>query len=69
MPENVKIWLIAMYEAEIEETRVNISNNRLWQRGCSTCEEVEMYESNINDLLVYLEVLEERLAEVKNNCN
>jgi hypothetical protein len=69
MPENVKIWLIAMYEAEIEETRVNISNNRLWQRGCSTSEEVEMYESNINDLLVYLEVLEERLAEVKNNCN
>jgi hypothetical protein len=69
MPENVKIWLIAMYEAEIEETRVNISNNRLWQKGCSTEEEVEMYESNINDLLVYLEVLEERLAEVKNNCN
>jgi len=69
MPENVKIWLIAMYEAEIEETRVNISNNRLWQRGCSTSEEVEMYEANINDLLIYLEVLEERLAEVKNNCN
>ena len=69
MPERVKIWLIAMYEAEIEETKVNISNNRLWQKGCSTSEEEDMYEATICDLITYLEVLEERLAEVKNTCN
>lgn len=69
MPEMVKIWLIAMYEAEIEETRINISNNRLWQKGCDTAEDIDMYEATICDLTTYLEVLEERLAEVKNNCD
>lgn len=45
-------------QEEIEDARINISNQRLWQKGCDTQEQIMMYEENIANLEEYIKRLE-----------
>jgi len=62
--ETLEIWKenfnkkdISVQE-EIEEVKGTISNERLWQKGCSLQEEINMHEQNIINLSAYLDWLE-----------
>ena len=46
-------------EAEIEEAKGAISNNRLWLKGPDTPEDAAMYEGSITEYEEYVSVLEE----------
>lgn len=64
MSETVNIWIERFQNenrdvvTEIDETRGAIENERLWQKGCDTAEQIETHEQNIADLTEYLEWLE-----------
>lgn len=72
--ETVEIWidkfekdlrLIAL-QAEIADIKGTISNERIWQKGSNTQEQIDMHEQNIADLEAYLEWLEsEKIKEGK----
>ena len=64
MNETVKIWLEGLYEAEIRETKVAIENEYFWELGYDG-EEPNPHSENIRQLKEYLEVLEEKLKEIK----
>ena len=64
MNDMVKGWLADLYKEAIEETKSAIANERIWQNGADTDEEIEMREQNIANLEEYLEVLEAKLNEV-----
>jgi hypothetical protein len=57
MDEMIKIWLIAMFDAEIKETDANISNNTLWAHGCDNPEDAENYTQTVCELEDYKRVL------------
>lgn len=68
--ETVKIWLEELgnptaeeIKAEIEEVRVAISNEHLWELGYDGKEPLNPHTENIEVLMEYLEVLEEMLEE------
>ena len=45
-------------DAEINEVKGSISNERIWQKGSDTKEEILMFEQNITDHLEYINRLE-----------
>lgn len=65
MSETVKLWLLAMLEGEFKNVDSDISNNRLWQKGCLDDETTMMYEQNITDLEEYKEVLSQMRGQVE----
>ncbi len=65
MSETVKLWLLAMLEGELKNVDSDISNNRLWQKGCSDDETTMMYEQNITDLEEYKEVLSQMRGQIE----
>ena len=65
MSEIVKIWLTDLFEREIKDAEVDISNNELWVKGSNTREEELGYLQNIEDIKEYKAVLKQMLAEVK----
>ena len=66
MSETVKIWVSDFekngrdLDAEIDETKIAISNERLWQKGALSKEEALAHEQNIAELNEYLEWLNEK---------
>lgn len=62
--ETVKTWIDNFKNSgtniteEIEEVKGTISNERLWQKGASSKEEIGCHEQNIADLCEYLARLE-----------
>lgn len=48
-------------ETELKEVQGAISNERIWQKGETEQELIEMREQNITDLTAYKEWLEEQL--------
>ena len=64
MDEMVKCWLKQLYENEIDNIKGTISNEHLWELGYDG-EEPNPYTENIERLKEYLEVLEEKLEEIK----
>lgn len=56
--------LIAL-QAEIADIKGTISNERIWQKGSDTQEQIDMHEQNIADLEAYLEWLENEEIEVR----
>jgi hypothetical protein len=65
MNETVKIWLEELYKNEIEEAKGTISNEHLWELGYDGNEPVNPHTENIMALEEYIEVLEEKLKELK----
>lgn len=65
MNETVKMWLEELYTKEIEEIKGTISNEHLWELGYNG-EEPNPHTENIEVLKEYLDVLEEKLNEIKN---
>ena len=65
MSETVKLWLLTMLEGELKNVDSDISNNRLWQKGCSDDETIMMYEQNITDLEEYKEVLSQMRGQIE----
>lgn len=65
MSETVRIWLTDLFEKEIKDAEVDISNNELWVKGSNTQEEESGFLQNIEDIKEYKAVLEQMLAEVK----
>lgn len=66
MNETVRIWLEELYKKEIEEAKGTIQNEHLWELGCDGNESINPYTENIMVLEEYIEVLEEKLAELNN---
>lgn len=64
MDEMVKCWLEQLYENEIDNIKGTISNEHLWELGYDG-EEPNPHTENIERLKEYLEVLEEKLEEIK----
>lgn len=64
MNETVKIWFEELYKKEIEEIKGTISNEHIWELGYDG-EEPNPYTENIEMLQEYLELLEEKLEEIK----
>lgn len=64
MNETVKTWFEELYTKEIEEIKGTISNERLWELGYDG-EEPNPHTENIETLKEYLEMLEEKLKELK----
>ena len=63
MNETVKIWLEELYKKEIEEAKGAIENEHIWELGYDG-EEPNPHTENIEVLKEYIEVLEEKLAEL-----
>lgn len=59
MTELTKIWLEQLYDEEIEEVKGTISNERGFLKGSADAEEMLMHQDNIEELLNYLETLQE----------
>lgn len=64
MNETVKIWLEELYKKEIEETKGTIENEHLWELGYNGNEPINLHTENVEVLKEYIEVLEEKLAEL-----
>ena len=62
--ENVRQWVYDLYKDALEETEAAIENERIWQNGADSDDEIEMHESNLEDLEEYYEFLQERLDEL-----
>lgn len=58
MDSIITVWLNKLYDAEIEQVKGTISNERLWEHGYSG-EEPNPHTENIARLVQYLKVLEE----------
>jgi hypothetical protein len=63
MNETVRIWFENLYRDAIEEARETIKNEHLWELGYNG-EEPNPHTGNIEMLMEYIEVLEEKLAEL-----
>ena len=64
MHETARIWLEELYTKEIEEVKEAIKNEHLWELGYDG-EEPNPHTENIAMLMEYIEVLEEKLEELK----
>lgn len=67
MSENIKNWLIDLYETEIKETRGNISNIKLWLCGSLTEEEWFEHTQYLEELEEYVTVLTDRKNKLEEN--
>lgn len=65
MNEMIKNWLTELYENEIEETKVAISNENLWILGSETKEEEQMHLDNMENLNEYIVTLKTLLNDIK----
>ena len=65
MNEMVKIWLIELYEREIEEALGSISNERIWLMGTDVLEEEKMHLDNMANLNEYITTLKTLLNDIK----
>ena len=69
--ENVEIWLDNLGEEpskeviqeELEESRVSLSNEKIWLAGSDSRDDKFCHSENIADLEEYIEVLEDMLEE------
>lgn len=59
MNEIIKEWLIALYDKEIEATKISIENEKIWANGSDDETECSMHLENIERLEKYIEVLED----------
>ena len=64
MSEAVRIWFEELYIREINEIKGTIENERIWELGYDG-EEPNLHTENIKTLTEYLEMLEEKLEELK----
>lgn len=65
MNETVKIWLEELYTREIEEVNGTIENLKLCELGYDGNEPVNPYTENIKVQKEYINILEEKLKEIK----
>lgn len=65
MHETVKFWLEELYKKEIEDAKVDIKNQHLWELGYNGDEPVNPHTEAVELLKEYIEVLEEKLEELK----
>lgn len=65
MTEMIKIRMLAMIDRELEDVKGNITNNEVWKQGSATEEEAQMFDENITDLEVYIEMLLELRENVE----
>ena len=63
MNETIKLWLMNLYEKEIEDVKRAISNNHLCILSASTEDDERMFIQNEMDMKEYLDVLEELKRE------
>lgn len=63
MNETVRIWFEELYKKEIEEAKGTIENEHMWELGYNG-EEPNPHTENIEVLKEYIEILEEKLAEL-----
>lgn len=69
--ELIEIWIDDFKESgksldeEIDNIKGTISNERIWQKGSDTQEQIDMHEQNIADLEAYLEWLEDEKIKAK----
>jgi hypothetical protein len=61
----VKIWLTELFQKEIENAKVSMSNNRLWAIGSNTKEEADMFIENIASLEEYVQILSSLIKQVE----
>ena len=59
MNEMIKYWLTELYEKEIEEVKITISNNHLCILGAKDEDEERMFMQNETNMEEYLKVLKE----------
>ena len=64
MDEMVKFWFQLLYEKEIENAKVSISNEHLWELGYDG-EDPNPHTENIERLKEYIEALKEKLEELQ----
>ena len=64
MHEIVKNWLEKLYGNEIEDIKIAISNEHLWELGYDGEESCNPHTENIEVFQEYLEYLEEQLVEL-----
>ena len=64
MNKTVKFWLENLYRDAIEKARGTISNEHLWELGYDG-EEPNPHSGNIVLLHEYIDVLEEKLSELR----
>jgi hypothetical protein len=65
MHETVKIWIEKLYKKEIEDAKGTIENEHLWELGYNGEDGWNPHTENIEILSEYIEVLEEKLEELK----
>lgn len=65
MNETVKIWLEELYTNEIEKTKETIRNEHIWELGYNGEEPLNPHTENIEVLKEYIELLEEKLEELR----
>jgi hypothetical protein len=63
MDETVKIWFQNLYSEEISEVQGTISNERIWEKGYDG-EKPNPHTNNLKILYEYLQILEDKLAEL-----
>lgn len=63
MNESFKIWLTDLYLNEIDDVKGAIENEELWANVGDA--EDEMHRENIVTLKAYIELLEEKIAELE----
>lgn len=59
MTENQKAWIKEL----IEEHQVAASNERLWAKGATDTEQVQMHEENAEEHIEFVELLKSLLSE------
>jgi RecA/RadA recombinase len=64
MDEIIKEWLRDLYDVAIEEAKGTIDNERGWQNGSDTDEDIMMHDENIQRNEEYIEILEQLKADV-----
>lgn len=59
LTDNIRTWLDNLYDEAIIEANKTLGNERIWQKGSSTDEEIQIHEDNIREQERYISVLEE----------
>lgn len=57
MDSIIKTWLNDLYDTAISETEAMIGNERIWQNGADSDEEIRLREENIARDEEYIQVL------------
>lgn len=60
-----KEWLLSLYDREIEETKIDMSNHFIWLKGAKNKEDEEMEKQNIQNLSDYIEILKKLKEKVE----